>query len=122
MLSSNSVEEGKTSTYDSREQFELLTKKIDELNALKVRISIATQGVLPSILKQAELKSMVTNLKSMSVADGADHTYSRYNGGVAVTKVANIKEKERDEMIASMEAEIDSLQDEIDTYNATTTI
>lgn len=120
LLSSNSVIVGATPVYKVREQLSIYTKKTGELNDLKVKISRATQPILPKILEQAELKGLVIQLKYLSVEDGIQSR--SYRDTTDVIKVAEIKEQERDIMVEEAEEKIDELQNEIDAFNASTEI
>ena len=85
----------------------------------KSKIHTANQPVFNQIFRLAELKGQIKILKSMDVSEGK--TSERYSSVQSVKEV-EINVAERDSIIKAIEAEIESLQDELDVHNANTII
>lgn len=115
----NSIGEGQTRPYDVndalREYFELTI----ELVTLKEKIHIANQPVYYKIFKLSELKSQAQKLSLISCQEGK--VKDRYSEE-SEHKTAVINIVSRDTMIKNIEEEIEMIQEELDTHNATTHI
>ena len=71
----------------------------------------------------SELKSQLTYLKQLDCSEGRQSDrYSRMSGDAPIFKDVAIGLLERDTMIASMEEEIEKIQEELDIHNANTSI
>ena len=69
----------------------------------------------------AELKSMIQQIKRINTTSGIQDTY-RSGEAIGVTMVAFIGELDRDKLIQQWEDEVETLQDEIEEFNALTKI
>jgi hypothetical protein len=116
---SNSYLVGNKISYSVRPLLEEYASEVNKLTNLKTKISQANQPINEKIIKMAEIKAEITMLNGMNTTEGT-HT-ARY-GQEAATYAVQIAQVEKDKMIASLEEEIEKLQDELDTYNATTLI
>jgi hypothetical protein len=105
--------------YDSRQVLEEREKLVKELVSLKSKISAASQEIFTKILLMEELKGLIKVLHSMPCDKGKEH--GTYSASVVEYEV-KITQKERDELVAKLEAEIRSIQEEIDAFNAKTEI
>ena len=122
-VSHNSYVEGTNNPYDSVKVFAEYGKIQEQLVELKSKIQAANAPIHKSIAMMGELRSEIVLLNSMSVTKGVV-TEPRYGEGQDATRVyvAAIDKLARDNNVAELEQEIDVLQDDIDTHNATTSI
>jgi hypothetical protein len=122
ILTYNSVEFGNQRPYSSKElmgRVELLT---DELISLKTKIHKSNLPVYDKIFRLSELKNTITKIKNMDCTEGVANDYYSRNRENPPVRTSEISIVERDEKIKSLEKEIDSIQDYLDTHNQTTLI
>jgi hypothetical protein len=116
----NSVEEGSARVYDVVESMRNWLTMSEELVELKTKLHLANAPVYGKIFRMSELKSQLSNLKSLDCVEGK---YSdRYGRSEAVVKTAKISVLEKDQLVLTIEEEIEKLQEELDEHNATTSI
>ena len=119
----NSVEEGSTRVYDVKESMQNWLRMSEELVELKTKLHLANGLVYGKIFRMSELKSQLSNLKSLDCVEGKySDRYSRMGGETPIIKTAQIGILEKDQMILSIEEEIERIQEELDEHNATTSI
>lgn len=119
----NSVEHGTTRVYDAKESMNEWMKMSQELVELKTKIHLANAPVYGKIFLMSELKSQLSNLKMLDCTEGKyNDSYGRRMGNEPIIKTTQITLLERDKMIASIEDEIEKIQEELDEHNATTSI
>lgn len=119
VASYNSVTEGQTRPYDVNDSLREYFELSNELITLKEKIHIANQPVYYKIFKLSELKSQAQKLSSISCVEGK--IKERYSEESEYrTSVINIVS--RDVMVKNIEEEIELIQEELDTHNATTHI
>jgi hypothetical protein len=116
----NSVEEGSTRVYDVVESMRNWLTMSEELVELKTKLHLANAPVYGKIFRMSELKSQLSNLKQLDCVDGKH--FDRYGRGEAVVKTAKISVLEKDQLVLTIEEEIERLQEELDEHNATTSI
>ena len=116
----NSVEEGSARVYDVVESMRNWLTMSEELVELKTKLHVANAPVYGKIFRMSELKSQLSNLKQLDCVDGKH--FDRYGRGEAVVKTAKISVLEKDQMVLTIEEEIERLQEELDEHNATTSI
>lgn len=92
---------------------------MDNLISLKFEISKANEPIQKKIFLLSELKSKITGLRYISTARESRTNPSTYEVSYAELQ---INKKEMDEMISSIQKEINALQDDIDLFNATNKI
>ena len=103
-------------------------KKIEETSALlsdlKGKITVANIGIYPKLELMAELKSKIAYLNMLSKREGTELESLGYNATTPITYTWNsyINQSGADDMIAKLQVKINDLQDEIDSWNATTEI
>ena len=120
-LQNNSSVVGSEKNYSGKE---LLTKAIllrDDLIVLKTKIHTASQPIREKIFAISELKSYLQSIESMPTKNGKE-VINNYNGNTETLYVAEITQIELDEMVENVKAGIELMQDEIDTFNAITSI
>jgi hypothetical protein len=116
----NSVEEGMTRPYNPTEMLAMFNEGVKQLVDLKTRIHRANAPVYDKIFKLAELKSMVTKLRSLSCTEGKSSRGWRESEPIMM--VSEIGVLQRDDMVKALEAQIEEIQDELDTHNSITQI
>lgn len=106
--------------FDVQALYEELLKKIDELTGLKFAINIANGEIQSQIFVISEYKALIAFWNEVSVVEGMQAVgYAESN--VREYKV-HIDEAKRNEIVKEFQKRVDSLQEEIDTYNYTTEI
>lgn len=116
----NSIDEGNTRPYSTRECLIKVKELTDELTRLKTRIHLANAPVYYKIFELSELKNLVKNIRMVDCSEGK--VTVRYSRSEPSIKVAEIGVVERDTIIKDFEEQIERLQDELDHHNATTQI
>lgn len=102
------------------ELYENLLKKISELTNLKIMINEANREIQPSIYMLSEYKALISFWNEVSVSEGFKNV--GYGATVPTEFKVQVDEIKRNEYISTFQKKIDSLQEEIDTYNYTTEI
>lgn len=115
----NSIVKGNEYTYDIPALLQQLETKSQELVKLKVKLTQANVVVQDKIYEIGELKAMITFYREIPVKQGK--VSISYNNEL-VEYEAQFKQKDKDEAIEKLEQGIIKLQDELDTFNYTTTI
>lgn len=118
----NSIEVGNVRPYSPKEMLEQINQKSNELVELKTKIHKANTPVYDKIFRLSELKSTITRLKSLDCTEGVSTDYYSRNRENPPVKTSEISVVERDELIKSMEGEIEDLQDSLDNHNQNTEI
>lgn len=94
---------------------------VQHLIDLEVMLNAANVKIQGKIIKLRELKGFVGLLKKIPTDHGPQLRY--YGGDVPATvSHAAYRKNDIDEMVRKTELEIDSIQDELDAFNATTKI
>lgn len=119
----NSVVEGSVRPYDPKEMLSKWNEGVKQLVDLKTKIHRANAPVYDKIFKLSEMKSMVSKLNSMNCSEGKQSSRGRWgepNEGIVL--VCEISVVQRDEMVKTLEVQIEQIQDELDTHNINTLI
>jgi len=114
----NSTEKGSVG-YDAGEAFESWINLTDQLVDLKTKIHIANVGIADKIFKLGELKSIAAKLRIVSTQEGT--IKDRY-ADTTSEYVAHMNLFTKDSKIKEIEEQIETLQEEIEAYNALTMI
>ena len=115
----NSVAEDGEKPYSTKVLMFNVDSKLNELVELKTKIHLANGPVYGKIFRMAELKSHVSKLSGLDCSSGKQKSW----GDTEYTnKVSEIRIVDRDYLIKVAETEIETLQDELDEFNATTNI
>ena len=116
----NSIDEGNVRPYSTVDAlFNIMTLE-EGLIDLKTQIHRANIGVYDKIFRLSELKSLAKKLNQIDCSEGkVSDRYSRTEPSI---KTAELSIVERDVRVKSIEEEIERLQEELDTHNATTSI
>jgi len=109
------------SPYDIKQLYEDLGKKIADLTALKVAIMNTNKPQYGDIVKLAELKSQLSFVKGIRTQSQEKVSQEVGYGDSmrTLTTVSVFTTVDQDNMIKSIEEEIENLQEKIDTFNAT---
>jgi hypothetical protein len=109
--------------YNNAEVLANLRGKIDELIKTKAAIGAANAEVYDKIFRLAELKGLVTNLSTLDTRSGVFLEGGDYGRTpMEVEYNAQIGKVELDKLAATLQSEIQSLQDSLDEFNYTRTV
>ena len=118
--SNNSVLKGNTLKYDINELMKEISDKRKDLINLKISINNANVTIQGKIYELAETKSYIQFLKAINTEEGI--VTSRYGDGPSQNYTVIIDEIQKDSLITKAQDKLDSIQEEIDTFNYTTTV
>ena len=124
MNSMPSENRGKSSVSLS-EVWENIYKITNRIVELKSKIAAATAPITPLLVDLAETKSTIVFLNNLPIKEGDEDTQIGYGVNSSLKTVqwnAFIDQKQRDELVRKNTDRIDSLQDQIDEFNASTKI
>lgn len=113
----NSREKDSAVSYDPQESYVKWCALVQEVVELKTKIQIANVPIMDKIFAMAEYKGQVQKLKGLSTRQGIARSYD-----ATVEYEAFMTEVEKDLAIKAFEARIETLQEEIEEFNATTHI
>jgi hypothetical protein len=109
--------------YDANAVLAALRAKVDELVSVKSAIAAANVAIYPRIFRLAELKGLVTSIKSLDTRQGVFKEGGGFSlSACEVEYVAQIKKSTVDTLAAELEAEISAIQDELDEFNQSQSI
>jgi len=117
MRDNNITEDGQTKPYNSQKVLEEIREETNKLIDLKVKIQLANSPTLIDIYRMSELKTMIRQLRYMECNDGR-----KIQSGIITYLFATIKAEERDDLIQTLEDEIEKLQEKIDAFNFRTNL
>ncbi len=100
-----------------------IQKLSEELGVLKGKITTANIGIYPMLERMAELKSRISYLQSLPKREGEEISFvGRDQEKLVYTWNSLINQEECDARVSTLQVEINKLQDQVDTYNATTQV
>lgn len=111
----NSMEVGSERVYDPKQSMEDLIQGVDDLVKLKTSIHRANVKVYDKIFRLAELKSLAKQLSSLDCSSGKQNSFRGMEPSIKESVISVI---ERDLLVAKLEKEIETIQDELDTHNS----
>jgi len=111
-----------TSTVDRESIWSQIREKTSHLVLLKSKITTANIGIYPVLAEMEETKSIISYIQTLNTQDGLEKTFDYHRNEVMNEYNAYIKRSQVDEMVASYQKTLENLQDQVDTYNATTQI
>ena len=120
VYSYNSIDVSNTRPYSTQTSLENIIVLEDALIDIKTKIHRANTGIYDKIFRLSELKSLAKKLNHIDCSEGK--VVDRYSRGESVIKTAEITVIDRDTRVKMIEEEIELLQEELDTHNATTSI
>ena len=115
LRSVNSVMKPNVFKYSIEDVYNEYRSKIDELLALKLKITLANSEIYEKIYKISEYKGIIKNLQSISVQDGFSQDYN----GNTIEYVSQWSEDNIEEKIKHFEGLIELLHEEINAFNYT---
>lgn len=111
------------STVDRGQVLANILKLSNELGTLKAKIATANIGIYPLLERMAEYKSLIAFYQGLPKQEGQDVQFvGRDQEKLTYTWESHINQTRCDELIAKLQEDINAWQDEVDAYNATTTI
>jgi sugar-specific transcriptional regulator TrmB len=117
MRENNITEDGQSRPYNSKEVLSEINQEIDQLVELKVKLQLANTPILNDIYRVAELKVLIRQLRYMECNDSR-----KISSGIITYHIATIKADERDQLIKSLEEEIEAIHERIDAFNFRTSL
>lgn len=103
---------------DVRAEYGRLLMLQDGLVAVKAAIQRANLAIYEDVLRLGEMKALIQMLNGLNTKHGTEPSYN----GVEYHFVATITKPEALESVRRLEAEIDTLQDKLNKYNASTKV
>lgn len=97
-------------------------KLVESLITLKVEIAKANVGINDKILKLSECKNKLQRLNMIPIEEGPSTKYLRDGSEKTVVKKCFYTMETLDRMKSDLDSKIETIQDDIDVYNATTFI
>ena len=111
------------SKVDRKEVWDKILQLSEDLGELKGQITQANVNIYPALERMAELKARIAFINSLPKRDGEEITSVGYNQEKLVYQWNSmITQEGADAMVVDLQKEINDLQDEVDSYNATTEI
>ena len=117
MRENNIIEDGQSRPYNSKEVLSEINQEIDQLIELKVKLQLANTPILKDIYRVSELKVLIRQLRYMECNDSR-----KISSGIITYHIATIKADERDQLIKSLEEEIEAIHERIDAFNFRTSL
>lgn len=94
-----------------------------DLGTLKAKIATANIGIYAALERMAETKSLISFYQGLPKREGEEVQFiGRDDEKLTYTWDSYITQTECDTRIAALQEQINVLQDQVDTYNATTAI
>lgn len=119
LASYNSVTKESERPYDIDKLWAEYNSELESLVDLKTRIHLASSPVRKDIFYLSELKNKINQVKNLSTENGISR--SRFSTE-SVEFVAHFNISWKDSQLESIEAEIEAIQEKLDTFNHTTKI
>lgn len=114
----NSVEKGNVG-YDPEQAYDQWVELTNKLIDLKTKIHIANAGIANKIFTLGELKNMAAKLRNVSTQEGV--VKDRYSDNTN-EYIVHMNLFAKDAKVKELEEQIETLQEEIEAYNALTMI
>jgi hypothetical protein len=94
-----------------------------ELGTLKAKIAAANIGIYAALERMAELKSLTSFYQGLPKREGEEVQFvGRDDEKLTYTWNSFVTQTDCDNRIAELQEQINALQDQVDTFNATTSI
>lgn len=117
----NSYTVGNTPAYDAHKVLDEIKAIIATLVKLKAAISVANLPKFATIVRIGEIKSLITTLGMVPTEKGKKATgFGEYRN--EETYIAIIEKQVMDKHVEELHAELRTLNDEMETFNHTTTL
>lgn len=119
----NSKQKNSTSTYDAQNLYKKMQALQRDMIALKSEIARASAPIMSHVISIAEFKGYISSITHISTKNGIFRESAGYGSDpYEVTYEAFLKPEDVDKEVAKYQKFIEAAQDEIDNFNATTTI
>jgi hypothetical protein len=99
-----------------------VNKLRNKLVAVKAAISVANTGIYEKIYELAELKGYIQSLRGVNTKQGKESQSGYLREPKDIEYLVTYSDKAIADLIGQSEKMIESLQDEVDTYNHTTLV
>ena len=113
----NAIIEGGVRSFDIREKYQEFHALSAKLLGLKQAISHANAGISDKLVELAEVKNLLARLKEIPAREGKQVKEYSSEAGIYTSE---IKRKEIMEEMETLRQRVNTLQDEIDEFNART--
>ena len=114
----NSYDVDSKQKYNSSELLNTAIALRDDYVALKTAIHSTSEPIRSKIFMLGELKTFTKRFENIDTKEGVQK--EGYREITTRTYVASITEEQKNSVLKNVEDQIETLQDEIDTFNATT--
>jgi len=95
----------------------------EELGVLKAKIAAANVGIYSALERMAELKSLIAFFQGLAKREGEEVTFvGRDDEKLVYRWDSLVTQEDCDRRVAELQVKINALQDQVDTYNATTVV
>jgi hypothetical protein len=121
IMENNSYNSKNIPSYNSSRTLEEYNKEVEELVKLKIAINTANVKITGSILQLGEIKTKIIMLRSLNTTEG-EQTHGFGSNRTTDILTATITEIQADKMVEELESQLETIQDSIDYFNATTEI
>ena len=123
LLRENARRNDSASTVERSKVWDTIVKLSDDLGTLKGKITVANIGIYPLLERMAELKSRIAYVQELPKRVGEEISFiGRDQERLTYVWDSFINQELCDEMVSILQTEINTLQDQVDSYNATTTL
>ena len=119
VLAYNSYDVTSKKDYNAKTLLQSAEVQLQQYVDFKTAIHKASEPIIHKIFMIGELKSYLNRIQSLSTTEGV---YKDRYSSEGSTFAADITQLEKDAKIEELETAIESLQDELDYFNATTEI
>ena len=119
----NARRDDSTSKVDREKVWGNIVALSEQLGILKGNITVANIGIYPLLERMAELKSRIAYLQSLDKREDVEVSFvGRDNEKLTYKWNSFVNQETADAWIATLQQEINALQDKVDAYNAVTNI
>jgi len=116
----NSRRDDNPSKIDAQTIYNQMVEVSNNLGELKAKIAAANVPIYPAIERMSELKTRIAYLTQLNKREGAEVVQQYNSTAINYTHTSFINQEKADQLILEIQKEIESLQDAVDSYNATT--
>lgn len=111
------------SKVERQEVWDKILSLSQELGELKGKITQANVNIYPALERMAELKARISFLQGLQKREGEEIAFvGRDQEKLTYQWDSFINQEQCDEQVAELQEQINDLQDEVDSFNATTEV
>lgn len=123
LIRENARRSDSVSTVDREEVLDRILEVSEELGVLKAKIATANTGIYSALERMAEYKSLIAFYQGLPKREGEEVLFVGRDQEKLTYQWDSLVNQERcDEEVAELQERLNELQDEVDAYNATTSI